>query len=239
VNRDAELELIEKMIYDVDNPCRAVTICAPLGMGKRTLLTRLKNIHKGKVCVAAIDINRDIEINLIIDEIADQLSRQGLKAESYYNALSGSRVELSQNKFKDSPLYILDAITSSLESTNYLLSSLLKDIETPIAPPRMLLLFNRYEEAQKPLRKWFEDSLIPRITRRNGAVCVIAGERVPDFGIACGSEVSNVVLGGLTEEYITQWLVQEGLGYMPEEATFLWRAYRGHPASIRHYIDDL
>jgi hypothetical protein len=246
INRDQQLRILESLIVNSENNQRLVIVCADNGMGKTALLDEIYDRHRMQTAVALVDIGRTYDLLALLNDVADQMSSQGVDCSAYRTVAARLTVprpltvNVSDVRAFQSPIDItLSAIDDQRYVAEFLLSQLLADLETASGPLRRLLLIDRYEEAGPHLQGWLGTSLIPRLLHRSATICVLAGCLEPSFTRAEERSVERLSLEFLDMPHIGQWLIAAGVPQRDEFVEFLWQGSKGIPGNIYPFIINL
>ena len=249
VGRDDELSRVDRLLRDNKYDRRMAIVHATKDMGKTALLEEIWDRYRADTALVFIDVGKEYDIPSLVNDIVGQLRTLGLQLPVHPSpATQPVTVQLNKVKAKNSPTDIdidididiaINNTVSSREEADRLLEKLLAKIDTAPGPLRHLVLIDRYEKAEAPLRNWLNTSFIPSLLSRSATICVLAGRNEPSLTIAQRERADRLPLPKLSVEDIDRWLDAAGVTHTRENTVWLLRLTRGIPGEIKECIVKL
>jgi hypothetical protein len=255
INRTCELTSIGGLVLDNSNEYRMAIIRARKGMGKSALLGQIRMLYKHNPAAALIDLRCEAYHPIdFVRCLAARLMGQGLRLPSYQAMDSAQaedpRIDLHID-YKDvriikSPMTITpDKDSYNRHRADRLLAQLLADLATTPGPPWCLILIDHYDEAGRPLRDWFQSSVLPTILLKDAARFVVADSGKLLTSAPADDQIDVLGLSEFDAEHISQWLKAVGWESSDDEALLhhdadlVFRLAGGVPGKIEPYIMKL
>lgn len=243
VNRGAQLELLESMIFGASAGFRIALISGCNEMGKTALINQLYERCKTRTPVALIDVAGINELGEFLTDLAGQFSDQGINLSAYQSMASTQTApqqliaELSHIQAVGSPIdLVITAVADARREANMLLGLLLDAVDLSVAIPRRVILIDHFDTATLPLNNWVRKSLIPGILYREAVVCAIASSSTIPLTRPQEQKAAPVALACLDVEHISAWLSEAGIICTEDNAQFLHRGTRGIPGKVNSFI---